>query len=199
MSTHGLPFKNREELNKHLETISKDYNGVWLQARIVREHDRAVLEFINDGTHGWGLSSETWYFDNDSFHTIRYNYLERKTAEYWMDNSCKQHRTGDLPAVTIYYPPTGSVMMEFYMQRGKLFREDDKPVHLGYYSSGERFELWGYGEGPIEPYHIPHREGDSPAIIYYFENGDVKEESWCTHGKYLRTVKYERETYQMDK
>lgn len=121
----------------------------------------------------------------------------------WLDSQGRKHRDDDKPAEIMYFE-NGNIWSEGWYINGQRRRDGDKPAVIYYYENGviENQSTWGsdgiehcvwyYEDGNIQrevwtdSFHKPHRDGDKPAGIQYYLNGNIKCEHWDQHGNHYR-------------
>ena len=84
-------------------------------------------------------------------------------------------------AYFFFFQADDGVNKEWRNDAGQLHREDDKPVGITYYESGEiEAKAWGLN-GQL------HREDDKPAVIEYDESGEITLEEWYLDGELIKS------------
>jgi hypothetical protein len=113
------------------------------------------------------------------------------------------HRDGGKPAIIGYNISTGKPFLEEYYIDGKRHRENDKPAVVEDYASSGKHEVWWFkgtmhrdGDKPAdistnnkgvvtqETWYVDnkqHREGDKPSELRYWDNGNLKVETYTIH------------------
>lgn len=169
--------------------------------KMIEDERKGAEPIVSDYTITMNVTSEIKYIKK-----FKNSVLE---MEEWFFNDVL-HRDNDLPVRIIYYQ-NGNKQDEFWLKHG-IYHRENGPAQISYFSNGNiKQKVWWYNnnrvnvdkEQPTSIYfydnpfsskkeeiwysflYAKHRE-NRPALIAYYESGNVSLESWYKNGEFFR-------------
>lgn len=184
------------------ETIKRE--EYYKNDKLHREDGPALIE--------WRLNKVIRYVEfyyNGKLHNLNgparlvYDDNSNLSSESWYENGIN-HRDGG-KASNRYYDKNGNLQKEIYKVNGPF--RNNEPYLITYYENGNiehkaYNEIWDYkGTYPSKFYYYPcgavksveytiygtpGRDYDQPAVLEYYEDGNIKCKHYCRNGCYYR-------------
>lgn len=140
----------------------------------------AVIEYYENQNGGIKKKRESWYNEGVLIRTVFYYENDKIQKESWHDEDKKFHREGDLPAVVEYYE-NGNREKDYFYRHGVLIKSI---IYYNNETNKKQAEKWLNEDKKL------NREGDLPAVTFYYENGNKERESWYTNNVLIKSIFY---------
>jgi hypothetical protein len=171
---HRVGGSSSESWNAEGELLETSYRKYGV---LHREDGPAATAYARDG--GDWVKYENWIVNGLPADGV--------SSRQWLNNSKllreERHLNGlkgslDAPAEREWNRETGELVSEQWMLMGQVQRQDDLPARTLYHADGKTPSTVGW----IQPGRGVHRDGDKPALVQYYENGNIREARWMREG-----------------